>query len=203
MHQHLEGRGIPPAWLQRFSTWQIAGIGISVMGICALAATLVAPLAADITLGLAGSLALVAAGWGVASRRQLAQLPLELGEQVYLQERDGGEMAHVRVRLGLGRTVRAPSATAQWHGPDGSVAVEVLVPHTHLCGPWTLLVPVGQGDLEVEVTVHAAGQEWQASRRWSAADICSGRFAAGFSVARGRVRVDHGAWAAGESSTTE
>ena len=194
MHERKEGSAISQAWLERLSAWQIAGFGSAVVVSCGLGIVMAAPVAVDAFFGGLGSLVAIGSLWAVAAQRRLASLPLELGDAVLLQERDGDSVAHVRVRLGLGRVVREPRVTASWHTPEGETPVEAVVPLDVLCGAWSVLVPIGDGELDLEVVVTEGDRRWTAQRRWAKADIRSGRFTSGFVLSRGRVRVDHSAW---------
>lgn len=158
---------------------------IAVLGAGALVAIVPTstPLVADLALGAVGASALAAATWAWSVLRYVRALPLELGPVVARSRVDGTTRYLVRARLGLGRYLSSPAATARWVDDSGDeVQLRVVIPADRLVGVFSLMIDDpdermrGDGTLKIELHGQSAGRQWRARHEYRVDDLQDGRF---------------------------
>jgi hypothetical protein len=143
----------------------IAGAG-TLLAVVAGAATWWTPLVLDLALVPIVVGALAGAGWGLARRRSLFTLPLEIAPTA--ARREDGRL-QVRVWLGRGRVMRDVRLVVTEGGRSERVGAAGPV-----VGPWTGVVRVPGERVQVQATCTSGGRQWDASRE---VEVTAGRYA--------------------------
>jgi hypothetical protein len=183
----------------------VPGWALIAFGACGvllpLAASWWTPMAIDAALVALSGAAGLSVGYAHHLRKQLAGLPLELGQDAVQSQIDGRRVYRFRARLGRGRVVRSPRVTVRFV-PEGGPPQGLLatVPGERHCGAWTVWATdpeaavQGPGRFEVALEVDEGGKVWKAAGQWDHDAVRTGHFQPQFAIVSGRVRNRQEGW---------